>query len=189
MCGWCGVGPPVLRVGVRSVADREASLDEAGQLGLVDEGHGGVLRGDAAASVGVEDGLVAAEAEAARALAWSDLLRGAEGPQAVGRAQYVQGVPMTAYHCCVCSRQSELVESGMQVLVGIGEDEPGFDLEAARTTDHDQADAGVTLQCLQQRASSGGEDRGVGDRSLHGVGHVMGCVARLKSRESAAGQG
>ncbi|GHF69182.1 hypothetical protein GCM10010218_58200 [Streptomyces mashuensis] len=82
----------------RSAADGEPALHEAGEFGLVQQRDRGVLRRDPAEAVDVADGLVAADAEAAGALAGGDLLGGAEaGPEPVGGAQDVQRLAVTAY--------------------------------------------------------------------------------------------
>src|SRR6185369_12060039 len=95
----------------RLVADSETALDEAGEFSLVEQGDGGVRRGDATASLGVADGLVAAEAEPPGALSGEDVAGGAEvGPQPVGRAKDVQPVPGAAHGHGVLLRQPEPVE-------------------------------------------------------------------------------
>src|SRR5690349_8451088 len=98
----------------------EAALHEARQLRLIDRGDGRVLDRDAAAAVSVQDRLVAADPEAAGALAGGDLLRGAEeGTQPVRSPQDGQGVAVTAYRCGVFAGQTELVEGGVQQLAGV----------------------------------------------------------------------
>jgi hypothetical protein len=59
-----GVGAPGYLVVAVSVADGEAPLREAGILGLVEQGDGGVFERDATAAVCVEDWLVTADAVA-----------------------------------------------------------------------------------------------------------------------------
>ncbi|MGW1749081.1 hypothetical protein ACWCRD_26395 [Streptomyces sp. NPDC002092] len=74
---------------------------------------------------------MAADPEAAGALAGADLFRGAEvGTQPVRGPQDGQGVAVTAYRCGVFAGQPELVEGGVQQFVGVGADHSWFDFEA-----------------------------------------------------------
>ncbi|NYF44366.1 hypothetical protein HDA43_006593 [Streptosporangium sandarakinum] len=71
----------------------------------------------------------------------------------------------------------------MQEFVGVRPYEAGLDLQAAGTADHDQPGPGVALQRLEQCSGGGGVDRGIGDRTRHGVGEVGSGVSGLVSAD------